>query len=97
MARFPVSQPAAGTAVATGSLLHTLQPIATGLRAALETLGITGAPTIDQRLQREGRVAVFEGSPEQARGLERALGALGLSTSVNFRHAELRPLRRPWR
>jgi hypothetical protein len=88
---------AAGTAVATVSLLHDLQPIAAGLWAALERLGITGAPTIDQQLQREGRVAVFEGSPEQAGSLERALLALGLSTSVNLRHAEVRPLRRPWR
>jgi hypothetical protein len=93
----PTAATAAGTAVATVSLLHDLQPIATGLRAALERLGIAGAPTIDQRLQREGRVAVFEGSPEQARGLELALRALGLSTSLNLRHAEVRPLRRPWR
>ena len=96
MAPFPFSQPPAGTAVATVSLLHNLQPIATGLRAALERLGIAGAAAMDQRLEREGRVAVFEGSTEQARGLERALRALGLTTTLNLRTAAVRSLRRPW-
>lgn len=92
-----VTGPAAATTVATVSLLHNLQPIAAGLRAALQGLGIAAVDTMEGRLQREGRLAVFEGSPDQARGLERALRALGLSTSLNLRSAEASPLRRPWR
>lgn len=85
MARLPFLHPSAvGTAVATVSLLHNLRPLGAVLRAALEDLGITGVQTLDQRLECEGRVAVFEGCPEQARGLERALRTLGLTTSLNL-------------
>ena len=96
MARFPFFQSAAGTAVATVSLLHSLQPLGEGMRAALKALGITDVQTIDRRLEREGRVAVFDGCFEEARSLDKALRSLGLSTSLNLRTAAVRPLRRPW-
>jgi hypothetical protein len=88
---------AGGTTLATVSLLHNLQPIAAGPRSALRGLGIAAVDTIEGRLEREGRVAVFEGCPDQAHSLERALRALGLSISINLRSAEASALRRPWR
>jgi hypothetical protein len=79
--------PATVPLLATVSVLHALEPVAARLRAVFGDSG--ASPTDpDARLEREGRLPVFEGTPQEAQRLERGLRALGLTTSIN-----LRPLR----
>jgi hypothetical protein len=67
---------------ATVSVLQNLEPVAARLRAVLGEFGALDRDP-DARLAREGRLAVFEGDPAQARRLNQALRAVGLSTSLN--------------
>jgi len=79
--------PATVPLLATVSVLHALEPVAARLRAVFGDSGASPSDP-DARLEREGRLPVFEGTPQEAQRLERSLRALGLSTSIN-----LRPLR----
>ena len=90
--RLPPVAPATAPLLATVSVLHALEPVAARLRAVFGDSGVAPSDP-DGRLEREGRLAVFEGTPQEAERLERALRALGLTTSIN-----LRPLReqRAW-
>lgn len=85
--RLPPLAPATAPLLATVSVLHALEPVAARLRAVFGDSGAAPSDP-DGRLEREGRLAVFEGTHQEAQRLERALGALGLTTSIN-----LRPLR----
>jgi hypothetical protein len=75
--------PATVPLLATVSVLHALEPVATRLRAVF---GDSGASTNDPdaRLEREGRLPVFEGTPQEAQRLELSLRDLGLTTSINL-------------
>ena len=90
--RVPPVAPETAPLLATVSVLHALEPVAARLRAVFGDSGVAPSDP-DGRLEREGRLAVFEGTPQEAERLERALRALGLTTSIN-----LRPLReqRAW-
>lgn len=85
MAPFRSPDPRDGAAplVATVSLLQALQPVESRLQ---DVPGLTCPPTaeLERRLACEGRLAVFQGSPQEARRVLQALRQLGLGATCNL-------------
>jgi hypothetical protein len=69
--------------LATVAVLNALEPVGERLHALLAEAGIDGVEA-DNRLAREGRLAVFAGGPAEAHALQAALRAQGLTTSLNL-------------
>lgn len=86
MAPFRSPDPRDGAAplVATVSLLQALQPVDSRLLQAVPGLTCPAAAEVERRLACEGRLAVFQGSPQEARRVLQALQQLGLSATCNL-------------
>ncbi len=81
--RSPGPRDGAAPLVATVSLVQALQPV-DSLLQAVPGLTCHAAAELERRLACEGRLAVFQGSPQEARRVLQALQQFGLSATCNL-------------
>jgi len=79
----PATLPISLVPISTVLVLPDLHGLAARLRAALADLSAPAAEAMHREAERTGRVPVFQGEPQRALELARALRAAGLTVSVN--------------